>query len=73
MKLEHFLTPYTKINSKWTKDLNVRPETIKLLEENIGRTLYDINHSKILYDPHRRVEEIKPKISGCYLNLKVIA
>ena len=59
MKLEHFLTPYTKINSKWIKDLNVRPENIKLLEGNIDRTHSDINHSKILYDPPPRVIEIK--------------
>ena len=59
MKLEHFITPYTKINSKWIKYLNVRLETVKLLEENIGRTLYDINHSKILYNPPPRVMEIK--------------
>ena len=62
MKLEHSLTPYTKINSKWIKDLNVRPDTIKLLEDNIGRTLYDINHSKILFDPPPREREIKRKI-----------
>ena len=63
MKLEHFLTPYTKVNQKWIKDLNVRPETIKLLEENIGRTLNDINQNKILYDPPPRVMEIKTKIN----------
>ena len=61
MKLEHFLTPYTKINSKCIKDLNVRPETIKLLEENIGKTLSDINHSWILYDPPPRILKIKSK------------
>ena len=63
MKLEHYLTPYTKINSKWFKHLNVRPDTIKLLEENTGRTLYDINHSKILFDPPPREMEIKAKIN----------
>ncbi|MCP4034874.1 MAG: endonuclease, partial [Herbaspirillum sp.] len=63
MKLEHSLTPYTKINSKWIKDLNVRPDTIKLLGENIGRTLYDINHSKILFDSPPREMEIKRKIN----------
>ena len=63
MKVEHFLPPYTKINTKWIKDLNVRPETIRLLEENIGRTLSDINHSKILYDPPPRYIEIKTKIN----------
>ena len=63
MKLEHFLTPHTKINSKWIKDLNVSPETIKLLEENIGGTLFDINLSKILCDSPSRVMEIKTKIN----------
>ena len=63
MKLEHFLTPYMKINSKWITDLNVRPETIKLLEKNLGKTLPDISHSKILYDPPPRVMEIKAKIN----------
>ena len=63
MKLEHSLTPYRKINSKWIKYLNVRLDTIKLLEENIGRTLYDINHSKIFFDPPPRVMEIKTKIN----------
>ena len=63
MKLDNFLTPYTKINSKWIKDLNVRPETKNLLEENIGKTLSDINHSKILHDSPVRVVEIKAKIN----------
>ena len=63
MKLEHFLTPYTKISSKWIKELKVRPDTIKLLEENTGRTLSDINHSKIFFDPHPRVMKIKTKIN----------
>ena len=63
MKLEHFLTQYTKINSKWIIDLNVRPETIKHLEENTGKTLDDINQSKIFYDPPPRVKEIKTKVN----------
>ena len=63
MKLQHFLTTHTKINSKWVKDLNVRPETIKLLQQSTGKKFYDINHSKILYDPPPRVMEIKTKIN----------
>ena len=63
MKLEHSLTQYTEIIPKWIKDLNIRPDTIKLLEENIGRTLYDIYHSKILFDPRPKEMEIKPKIN----------
>ena len=74
MKLEHFLTPYTKINSKWKKDLNVRPEAIKFLEENIGRALDEINQSKIPYDPPPKVMEIKIKAnSGTWLNLKAFS
>ena len=65
MKLEHSLTPYTEINSKGIKDLNVRLDTIELLEENIGRTLYDISHSKILFDPPPREMETKTKINHC--------
>ena len=63
MKLEHFLTPYTKLNSKWIKDLHVSPETVKLLEENIGRTPHDIKQSKILYDPPPRVTKIITKVN----------
>ena len=63
MKLEHYLTPYIKINTKWIKDINVRPDTTKLLEENIGKTLFDINHSKIFFDLPPRVMEIKTKIN----------
>ena len=68
MKLEHSLTPYTKTNSKWIKDLNVRPDTTKLLDENIGKTLFDINHSKIFFDPPPRITKIKTKISEWNLN-----
>ena len=62
MKLEHFLTPYRKINSKWIKDLNISPYSIKLLEENMGRTFFDINHSNIMFNPPPRVMMIKMKI-----------
>ena len=64
MKLEHSLIPYTKINSKWITDLNVRPDTLKLLKENVGKTLFDINHSKIFFDAPTRVMEIKTKTNG---------
>ena len=67
MKLEHCLTPYKKINSKWIKDLNVRPDTIKLLGENIGRTLFDINHSNIMFDTLPRIKTIKTQINQCDL------
>ena len=71
MKLDHFLTPYTKINSKWVKDINLRPETIELLEENIGKSLFDINHSRILYDPPPRILEIKANINkGSLIKIK---
>ena len=74
MKLEHFLIPYTKVNSKWIKDLNGRPETIKLLEDIMGRTLDDINQSKILYKPLSRVMEIKAKVNKWdRLHLKAVA
>ena len=64
MKLEHFLTPYTKISSTLIKDLDIRPDTIKLLEENIGQTLSDINNSNIFSDPPLRVMTVKAKING---------
>ena len=64
MKSQYFLTPYTKINSKWVRDLNVGPETVKLLEENVARTVNDINQSKILYDPPPRVMQIKAKVNN---------
>ena len=67
MKLDPYLIPYTKINSKWIRDLNVKQGTIKLLEENLGRTLYDRNHSKILFDPPPREMEIKTKINKLHL------
>ena len=74
MKLQHFLTSYTKVNSKWIKDLNVRPETIEFLEENIGKTLSNIHHSRIFYDPPPRILEIKAKINKWDLiKLKLLA
>ena len=73
MKLEHFLTPYTKVNSKWILGLNVRLNTIKLLEENTERTLFDINHSNIFLDLPPRVMKIKTKTNGTQLNVKVFS
>ena len=64
MNLDHFLTPYTKINSKWVKNLNVRPDTLQLLEENIGRALFNMNHSIILFDPPPRLMTLKTKTNG---------
>ena len=72
-RMKHFLKPQTKINSKWIKELSVRPKTIKLLEENIGRTFFDLNHSKIHYDSPRRVMEMKTETDGTELNLKAFA
>ena len=73
MKLEHFLTPYIKINSKWIKDQNIRPDTIKYLEANIGQTFSNINHSNIFSDPPLRVMTVKTKINKWDLNLKLSA
>ena len=74
MRLEHSLKPYTEINSKWIKDLKVRPDTIKFLEENIGRTVFDINLSNIFFDPPLRVMKIKTKINKLDLiKLKIFA
>ena len=72
MKLEYYLAPYTKITSKWIKDLNIRPDTIKLLEENIGKTLFDINHSKIFFDPPPRVMKITKINKWDLIKLKIV-
>ena len=72
-RMKHFLKPYTKINSKWIKELSIRTETIKLIEKNIGRTFFDLNHSKIHYDSPRRVMEMKTETDGTELNLKAFA
>ena len=73
MKLDHSLTPNTKISSNWIKDLNRRPDTVKLKEGNIGRTFSDINHSSIFFDCSPRKMEIKAKINGTYLNSRTFA